>query len=124
MARKKSSPKAPSAPTNWLAHIGRDARGRLGFLGPEASGGAQAGSGWEPFAVVDIGRPFRIHVPSAPGSGRYGMLIEGMTGTNADPWTASQVHAAARYGMFGFRLHQQPPNGANNHAPDQGQGQS
>lgn len=104
MARKKPRPEAKPAPTNWLAHIGRDVQGRLGFLGPEARGGAQAGSGWESFAVVDIGRSFRIHVPSAPGAGRYGMVIEGMTGTNAEPWTASQVHAAALHGMFGFRL--------------------
>jgi hypothetical protein len=105
MARKKPRTEAkPAEPPTWHAHIGRDARGRLGFLGPEARGGAQAGSGWEPFAVVDIGRSFRIHVPSAPGAGRYGMVIEGMTRTNAEPWTAGQVHTAALHGMFGFRL--------------------
>ncbi len=102
MAKKKS--KTKFVPAHWHAHIGRDARGRLDFLGHETRGGAQAGSGWEPFAVVNIGRPFRIHVPSSPGAGRYGLVIAGMTGTNADPWTAGQVHAAARYGMFGFRL--------------------
>ena len=32
------------------------------------------------------------------------MVIEGMTGVNAEPWSASQVLAAARFGTFGFRL--------------------
>ena len=100
MARKTRTPPAnpPEPVPVWHAHIGRDQRGKLSFLDP------QAGSHLQEIAVVDVGKPFRIHVPSSPGHGTYGLLIDGMTGTNAKPWSPSQVLAAARFGMFGFRI--------------------
>lgn len=103
-ARMRGKPPPPPEPPRYLAHIGRDPKGRLHFLGVHAGGGSQAGSGLTEVAVVDIGRPFEIHVPSVPAKGKAGMVIEGMTGSNAEPWTASQVLAGARAGWFGFRL--------------------
>lgn len=52
---------------------------------------------------VDVGRPFLFHVPSS-GCGPSGFVFEGFTGENARPWTAAQVLAGARFGMFGFSL--------------------
>lgn len=106
MARKSRTPltNQPEPIPVWHAHIGRDQKGKLLFL----SAPAPAGSSLQEVAVVDIGRPFRIHVPSSPGHGIYGLLIDGMTGSNAEAWSLSQVLAAARFGMFGFRIIDQP----------------
>ena len=108
-AGKRSSsapkrPKPPPEPPRFHAHIGRDAKGQFCFLGYQAGGNVQAGSGITAVAVVDIGRPFEIRVPSVPGKGKAGLVIEGMTGTNAEPWTASTILAGARQGWFGLRL--------------------
>jgi hypothetical protein len=111
MARRKRRQTPPTRPDpipDWEAHIGRDPKGRLHFLGFQARGDVQAGSGLVEVAVVNVGRPFEIRVPSS-GRGPSGMVIEGMTGANAEPWPASQVLAAARFGMFGFRLVADPP---------------
>ena len=112
--RSSSAPKPteppPPEPPLYHAHIGSDAKGRLYFLGFQAGGGTQAGSGVAEIAVVDIGRPFEIRVPSAPSNGKAGLVIEGMNGTNAEPWTPSTILAGARQSWFGFRLID--PNGS------------
>lgn len=103
-ARKSTEQPPPAEPRRYHAHIGRDAKGHLCFLGYRAGGGTQAGSGVTAVAVVDIGRPFEIRVPSVPPRGKPGLVIEGMAGTNAEPWTPSTILAGARLGWFGFRL--------------------
>src|SRR5437879_926142 len=96
--RSPSAPKPQHPPPQYLAHIGRDAKGSLCFVGYQACGEVQAGSGITEIAVVDIGRPFEIRVPSVPSKGKTGLVIAGMTGTIAEPWTASTVLAGARQG--------------------------
>ena len=103
-ARKRTKEPSPAEPLRHLAHLGRDARGHLYFLGYQAGGAVQAGSGLTQVAVVDIGRSFDLRVPSVPSNGKAGLVIDGMTGANAEPWTASTLLAGARQGWFGFRL--------------------
>ena len=45
---------------DWEAHIGRDPKSHLHFLGFQARGSVQAGSGLVEVAVVNVGRPFEI----------------------------------------------------------------
>ncbi len=112
MPARKRSPSArgrteepPSAePPQYHAHIGSDGKGQLRFLGYQAGGGIQAGSGLTEVAVVDIGRPFELRIPSVPNRGESGLMVEGMTGANAEPWSPSAILAGARQGWFGFRL--------------------
>jgi hypothetical protein len=101
MARKRG--KAVSSP-HYHAHIGRDGSGRLCFLGYQAEGCCQVGGKFTEVAVVDIGRPFEVRVPSIPRKGSTGLVIDGMTGTNAEPWSPSRVLTGARLGWFGLRL--------------------
>lgn len=108
-AGKRSSsapkrPKPPPEPPRYLAHSGKDARGQYCFVGYQVGGSTQAGSGVTATAVVDIGRPFTLYVPSVPGKGKSGLVIDGMTGTNAEPWPPGMVLTGARRGWFGFRL--------------------
>ena len=91
---KRSKQSSLHEPPQYHAHIGTDAKGRCCFVGYNADGGSQAGSGG----------PFEVRVPSTPSSGGTGLVIEGMTGRNADPWPASAILAGARQGWFGFRL--------------------
>lgn len=97
-ARKHTKRQPPPEPPRFHAHIGRDAKGNLCFLGE------QAGTGYTEVAVVNIGRPFEVRVPSVPSHGKSVLVIEGMTGTNAEPWAASTILAGAERGWFGFRL--------------------
>ena len=99
-APKPIEPPSTSEPPRYHAHIGKDAKGRFYFAGNQTGGGAQASSGYTEIVVVDIGRPFELRYPT----GKAGLVIEGMTGTNADPWPASSILAAARQGWFGFRF--------------------
>lgn len=104
-ARAKGKGKGPPPePPRHPAHIGRDPKGHLCFLGHQAGGGIQAGSGMTEVAVVDVGRPFMIQVPSVPSRGKSGLVIEGMTGENAEPWQPTTILAGAERGWFGFRL--------------------
>lgn len=100
MARKRTKAKLIEPPKHH-AHIGRDPRGRLSYLGHQADGSTQAGSGLTPVAIVDVGRPFQLHVPS---KGKSGLVIEGMSGDNAVPWSASMLLTGARHGWFGLRV--------------------
>jgi hypothetical protein len=102
MARKrtKAAPKLIEPPKHH-AHIGRDARGQLCYLGHQADGSVQAGSGLTLVASIDVGRPFQLHVPS---KGKSGLVIEGMSEDNAVPWSASMLVTGARHGWFGLRL--------------------
>ncbi len=97
-------PPAEPQPPRYHAHIGSDADGRLRFLGRQAGGDVQPGYGITTIAVVDIGRPFELRIPSYPDKGKSGLMIEGMTGANAEPWSPSMILAGARQGWFGFRL--------------------
>ena len=102
--RTRTKGPSPSRPPRYHAHIGRDAKGELCFLGYQAGGETRAGSGLTAVAIVDIGRPFEIRIPSVPSKGKAGLVIEGMTGANAEPWLATTVLTGARQGWFGFRL--------------------
>ena len=104
MPKRKIREAKPFKPARFHAHIGRDRQGRLCYLGYRADGAIQAGTGLIEVAVVDIGRPFEIHVLDAPARSRVVLMIEGMTGPTAEPWTPSAVLAGAREGWFGFHL--------------------
>src|SRR5450631_1232771 len=101
-ARERTEQPLPAEPPPYLAYIASDAQGRLRFLDHQAVGAVRAG-GSRVF-TIDIGRPYDMCPPSSFTEWKAGMVIEGMTGINAKPWTASKVHAGARLGWFGFRL--------------------
>ena len=108
-ARRTRTPRAKAEeliPPRWLIRVGRDARGKPQPIGYEAAGESRCmdeGRRLTACAVVDVGRPFTYHVPS-DGRGPSGFVFEGFAGDNARPWSAGQVLAAARFGMFGFAL--------------------
>jgi hypothetical protein len=85
MTRKKK-PVVEEPPVRHLVMIGKDHRGKLGFL--------VAGAILTELQTVEIGRPF-THQDS-------GILIEGMD--NKEAWSASKVLTGARLGWFGFKL--------------------
>jgi hypothetical protein len=102
-SRKK--PVEPDPP-RWHIRLGRDAKGKPRPIGYEAGAECRLmdeGRRLTECALVDVGRPFTYHVPS-DGQGPAGFVFDGFTGENARPWTAGQVLAAARFGMFGFTL--------------------
>ena len=101
--RPSSAPKQatqPPEPPRYHAHIGKDAKGKFYFVGHQAGGEDQSSSRFTEITVVDLGRPFEIRYPN----GKAGLVIEGMNGTNAEPWTPSTIVAGARQGWFGFRV--------------------
>lgn len=99
MARKPKTTAVLDLPVRHVIQIWKGRGDSLHFL----SDAPQAGTGSTKVASVDVGRPFRHHVPSS-GKGPSGLVFEGMTGENARPWTPSRVLAAARFGLFGFTL--------------------
>lgn len=105
MARKRQATKAPEPP-RYLIRIGHDRDRKVRIVGYAGGGDFQFTGEYRPLTDirdVEVGRPFRYHVPS-DGRGPSGFVFDGFTGENACPWSAGQVLAAARYGLFGFRL--------------------
>lgn len=105
MPRKKKVPVSPPEPPRHRIRVGRDPRGKLqpaGYESGEESRCMDEAHRLTGLTIVEVGRPFSFHVPSA-GQGPSGFVFEGMTGENARPWTPSQVLEAARHKMFGFR---------------------
>lgn len=98
--KKKATPVA-ELPVRHLVKVWKG-NGKLAFL----SDAPQCGTGYALEATIDVGRPFRHHVPSVIGSGPSGLLIDGLD--NREPWTPSKVLAAARLGLFGFVLEVAP----------------
>ena len=99
-APKPADPPPEPEPPRYHAHIGKDAKGQFFFVGYQAGGEDQSSSRFTEITVVDVGRPFEIRYPN----GKAGLVIEGMAGTNAEPWTPSTIVAGARQGWFGFRV--------------------
>lgn len=105
MSRTKAKDLPPSL-LSWRVHIAKDPKGVLHISGYSDNGSIRwvtEGKVLEEIAIVETGRPLRYHVPPA-GEGLRGIVFEDMTGGNAEPWSAHQILAAARFGMFGFRL--------------------
>lgn len=114
MARKKAKapptppdPPAPPSPSIWWVHIAKDPKDRMFFSGITDGYGTYT---WftdrkvvEEIAVINCGQPLSCQ--------HNRLIFEQMRGENAKPWTASQVLAAARNRMFGFRL-VDPPRAA------------
>ncbi len=105
MPRKKKVVPPPESPRHRI-RVGRDTKGRIqpgGYESGQESRCMDEAHRLAECSTVEVGRPFRFHVPS-DGRGQVGFVFEGLTGQNALPWSASQVLAAARFQMFGFTL--------------------
>lgn len=107
-------PEAPKAEQKELMpellayriRVGKEPSGKtqlIGYTCGKDERRTYPGPWYGPVVEIDVARPFHFDVPSS-GSGPSGFIFEGMTGENAKPWTAAEVLAGARYGMFGFSV--------------------